>query len=232
MYSVIAHPEHFVVLSGSGLKRATLDYPCLSGSFTLSSFNCVHLGILQGGYHKPPPLRSPRTNIIPRKQIRAITFDPRIQLQKLHSTNTLALLNCITTIPTLHQIILVAIRYNARLLRLWSLRRWRRSFRCCTGRGTRCWRTRDSNAVIVSKVELRAIGIHRWIPGDELRNSEGSVAVGDNLACVAGDGFIVFCAGRDDTALGWSWTGGGCGCGAGGRTCGWGSWDCDAVVVT
>lgn len=137
------------------------------------------------------------------------------------------LLNGITAIPALDQIPFIAIRHNARLLRLWALRRRRRRCRCCccsflrcAGAGAGGWRTGDSNTIVVPEEELRAIAFHGGVPSFELCDCEGAEFVGDDLAGVAGDGLVVFRAGGDDTCLGWGRAGGGGTCGF---TCGFGA---------
>lgn len=151
--------------------------------------------------------RNTRTDIVPDKQIRAISLDARVPLLEVRGTDTLALLNSVAAITALDQIVLVTIRDNARLLRLRAFRRRRGSLGCCARGSTCSRRTWNGDAVVISEIELRAIGFDSRIPGYELRDAEGSIAVGDDLAGITGYGFVVFPAGGDDASLGRGRTG-------------------------
>ena len=123
-------------------------------------------------------------------------FDPGVPLEEVRGRDTLCLLDGIAAVSILNQVVLVAVRDDARLL-------WLRPFgrRCrrlgsrlgCAGAGASGGCSGHGDAIVISQIELAAVIFHGGIPRNEGSDAESAEAIRDSLAGVAGDGLVVLC---------------------------------------
>ena len=110
----------------------------------------------------------------------------------------MCLLDGITAVSTLDQVVLVAIRDNAGLLWLRPFgRRCRRlgSRLACAGARASGRCSRYGDTIVIIQIELAAVTFHGGIPRNEGSDAESAKAIRDNLAGVAGDSLVVLGAG-------------------------------------